>query len=162
MKKRCVRWVLLVLLCFGPVHPGSTGWQMARGVDPVVDDERSCLLRSDKVVFADGYAENSARLVLTPEALAIQTNAPLDNAFGDLELVVDDGRALAVDRVVDARTAVIADRQAVVARFRPGYEAVARLRFWPTWPSQGRVAVTFSLIGFSQGLGVMDQCLGEE
>jgi hypothetical protein len=58
----------------------------------------------------------------------------------------------------DRRAGFAAEYARVVDAFRSGREVEVLLRFWPTWPSKGRFAARFSLMGFSKALEELSQC----
>jgi hypothetical protein len=100
-----------------------------------------------------------AQIVVDDRDVRVVSESVLDPSEGDIGLVVDDGRLVPADEVVDRRTAVFASRyQALIDEFRGGLHVRAQLRFWPTWPKTGTHSVTFSLIGFTRAHARLADC----
>lgn len=135
----------------------AAGWQASLGQDPV-DDLRRCLLLSDPVAVDDGYAQTRAQVVYNGQAFLLVADAPMDTAFGDLGVAVDAFPPVAPARFAGDRIAVFDQAGQLEERFRRGAEARFRMRFWPTWPSQGPVEIRVDLAGFSRGLAQLRDC----
>jgi len=139
------------------VTEAAAGWQAELAQDPV-DELRRCLLRSDPLMVHDGYAQTRVQVVYNGQAFLLVADSPMDTAFGDLGVAVDAFPALPPARLAGDRIAVFDQARQLEERFRRGAEATFGMRFWPTWPSKGRLEIDFDLTGFSRALQQLRDC----
>ena len=146
-------------LALAAAAEAGAAWQAALAEDPR-DGPRRCLLSSDPVTVDDGYTQTRARVVYDGEVFLLVADSPMDPAFGDLGLRVDAFPPVAPARFAGDRIAVFDRPEGLEQRFRRGAEASFRMRFWPTWPSEGPVDISFDLTGFSRALQQLQGCGG--
>lgn len=150
-----------MLACAGLWALPVSAWQAEETDDPI-GGERACVLLSDPVTVDDGYADTEARLLYNGSDLAVVSDSPIDAEYDDMTLTVDDAAPIPVERVAGEHAVVFREPEQAIGQLRPGYEAVAHLRFWPTWPSKGLIAIPFDLIGFTRALEGLPACRGAE
>jgi hypothetical protein len=128
-----------------PAH--ADGWAVRRVPDPQGGPSR-CMLESSRQVIDDGYTKTTVRVRVDARLVQVDTESDIDLSFGDAGLRVDDGNLLRPD-TVHAQQDLVFLKGAV--RFnkllRQGRVLYVDLRFWPTWPSQGRRTVRYDLDG---------------
>ena len=120
------------------------------------------MLRSPTKPVSDGYHGTQAMIAIYRDAIRVATQAPLDPSFADIGMQVDQGPLIPSDEVIERKSAQFtAQYGALVEQFKKGHRVRVQLRFWPTWPTTGPHAVTFSLIGFTKAYAEMQACQHE-
>jgi hypothetical protein len=142
---RCRVWSA-ACLAFGLVLPAhADGWAVKRVPDPQGGPSR-CMLESPRQLIDDGYTKTSVRVRVDARLVQVDTESDIDLSFADVGLRVDDGNLLRPDTVHAQQDLVFLKN---AARFnkslRQGRALYVDLRFWPTWPSQGRRTIRFNL-----------------
>ena len=157
-RRYVIAYVLLLALS-GSTR--ATAWEVAR-VPSGGNDAAACVLRSPTQAMSDGYHGTQAMIAVQQDAISVITQAPLDTSVSDLGIQVDQGSFIPIDAVVERKRArFTAQYDVLIEQFKKGHQAQVRLRFWPTWPSTGPHAVTFSLLGFTKAYGELQACQGE-
>jgi hypothetical protein len=125
------------------------------------DLDARCAIRSASATVSDGYQDIAVHLAVTPSAILVRTESPLDASFSDIGLEVDENEFVAMDGVFRRQSAQFSKAyQELVQQFKKGRSVRAQLRFWPTWPVTGIHSVSFSLIGFTKAYddSVLNSC----
>jgi hypothetical protein len=100
-------------------------------------------------------------LVVTPNAILVHTESPLDVSFSDIGLQVDKNAFFGLDSVYERKSARFSKAyQELVHQFKKGRTVRVDLRFWPTWPVTGTHAADFSLAGFTKAYDDMMRSCG--
>lgn len=149
---------LLSLLSLGANAAASDNWSAAK-TDGGTDRQAACTLVSAHQQMDDTQGQTAVWLEISPTALTVKTGSDIDAEFKDLTLQVDDQDAIPSD-ALDGNTNVVFSKAAdtITQQFIQGVKVRVRLRFWPTWPSQGLRTVDFSLIGFTQAYQGLEGC----
>jgi hypothetical protein len=136
----------------------STWEHVDRGLEK--DLGAPCAIRSAPVTVSDGYQDISAHLVVTPGAILVRTESPLDASFSDIGLEVDRNGFVPMDGVFQRLSAQFSKAyQELMQQFKKGRTVRVQLRFWPTWPVTGAHPVSFSLLGFTKAYdGMLKSC----
>ncbi len=133
-------------------------WTARRVYDPIKDENR-CVAESSRLRIHDGYQETELYLRVDKDAVLVVTDSQLDTRIPDSGISVDGAPAIPPDEVHREQNALFRTRAAeLIKQFDAGYQAEARLRFWPTWPTKGRKTATFSLIGFRKAFAQLPGC----
>jgi hypothetical protein len=150
--RRCRAW-LTACLVFGLVLPAhGDGWAAKYVPDPQNASPR-CMLESPRWVIDDGYAPTSVWVRVDPHLIHVVTESDIDLSFHDVGLRVDDGGLTPPDAVQALQNLVFARNAApYIKTLQQGKTLSVDLRFWPTWPSQGRRTVTFDIDGLAPAL----------
>jgi hypothetical protein len=131
-------------------------------VKPVQDASRQaskCILESEKKEIFDGYQNITFYIVVDGASVAVKSASVLDPGFADIGVKVDKDAFIAMDKVIQDKTASFDSNYAVIVEeFKRGLKANVQLRFWPTWPVTGTHSATLSLIGFTKGFTEMSDC----
>lgn len=118
-----------------------------------------CLLESEKKEIFDGYQNIAIYIVVDGASVAVKSASVLDAGFSDIGMQVDKDAFIAMDKVIQDRTASFdANYAIIVEEFKRGLKVNVQLRFWPTWPVTGTHSATLSLIGFTKAFTEMSDC----
>lgn len=152
-----VRLALLGLLSLGAQAAASDNWSAAKTEG--ADRPAACTLVSAHQQMDDTQGQTAVWLEISPTALTVKTGSDIDAEFKDLTIQVDDKDAIPSD-ALDGKTNVVFSKaaDAITQQFIQGVKVRVRLRFWPTWPSQGVRTADFSLIGFTQAYQGLEGC----
>lgn len=148
----CRAW-LAACLVFGLALPAhGDGWVVKRVPDPQ-DARPRCMLESPRRVIDGGYTPTSVLVRVDTRLVQVVTESDIDLSFHDVGLRVDDGGLTPPD-AVHAQQGLVFARNAApyIKALQQGKTLSVDLRFWPTWPSQGRRTVTFDLDGLAPAL----------
>ena len=142
--------VLSVLLA---ARPAAADWSLQSG------GAEGCWLESPIKEMETGYNQARVKILVEKARVVIESDAKLDDAFGDLGLTVDRKARIGVDRIEGERKAVVAsDYDTLIGQFKAGLRVALQLRFWPTWPTTGTHGADFSLVGFSKAYAGLEAC----
>jgi hypothetical protein len=128
----------------------AAGWEIQAGA-AVASVGSRCSIRSATETLSDGYQDVKAHIVVTPDAILVRTESPLDPGFSDIGLQVDRNEFVSMDSVFQDKSARFSkEYPQLVQQFEKGRVVRAQLRFWPTWPVTGTHSAVFSLVGFTK------------
>jgi len=118
-----------------------------------------CWLESAVQEVETGYNRAKVKILIEKRRVVIESDAKLDEAYGDLGLKVDRKTFAGIDRVEGEHRAVIeSDYEALIGQFKAGISVALQLRFWPTWPTTGTHDTEFSLVGFTKAYNGLAAC----
>ncbi len=133
-------------------------WTARRVYDPV-KDENHCVAESGRLHIHDGYQETELYLRVDKNSVLVVTDSHIDTRIPDSGISVDGASPIPPDEVHREQSALFRTRVAeLIQQFDAGRRAEVRLRFWPTWPTQGRKTATFSLRGFRKTFAQLPGC----
>lgn len=131
----------------------------ARRIDDVFRNESRCVAESAAVTIDDGRSPTKVFLRVDAGSLMIMTESNVDLDRPDVVIQVDEHKPIRPDRVfLDQNLLFETQAALLIAQFKAGLAAEARLRFWPTWPDKGLKTVRFSLIGFTRAFSRLPGC----
>jgi len=133
-------------------------WTASHSYDQVKDENR-CVAESDRLRIHDGYRETELYLRVDKDSVLVVTDSHIDTRVADGGISVDGAAPMPPDEVYRDQNAFFRKHAAkLIQQFESGRRAEVRLRFWPTWPTQGRKTATFSLRGFRKAFARLPGC----
>jgi hypothetical protein len=150
--------ILLISALLGSGSVAAADW-VVKPVQGASGQASKCIMESDKKEIFDGYQNIAIYIVVDGASVAVKSASVLDPGFSDIGMHVDKDAFIAMDKVIQDKTASFDSNYAIIVEeFKRGLKVNVQLRFWPTWPVTGTHSATLSLIGFTKGFTEMSDC----
>lgn len=150
--------ILLISALLGSGSATAADW-VVKPVQGASGQASKCILESEKKEIFDGYQNITFYIVVDGASVAVKSASVLDPGFSDIGMKADKDAFIAMDKVIQDKTASFDSNYAVIVEeFKRGLKVNVQLRFWPTWPVTGTHSATLSLIGFTKGFTEMSDC----
>lgn len=150
--------ILLISALLGSGSAAATDW-VVKPVQGASGQASKCIMESDKKEIFDGYQNIAIYIVVDGASVAVKSASVLDPGFSDIGMHVDKDAFIAMDKVIQDKTASFDSNYAIIVEeFKRGLKVNVQLRFWPTWPVTGTHSATLSLIGFTKAFAELSDC----